>query len=115
MHNATTPRPSPRTGFSSRVDWWTGSGISREIALIGHDHAAIGVSCDGRGEILSLTEVVFMHHSYFPETQRAHDRLCEQTAFFINCGGKIEQIPPGVSGSAAGKPKAQWSVRTARP
>ncbi|WP_367613725.1 hypothetical protein [Pseudomonas putida] len=56
-----------------------------------------------------------MHHSYSPETQRAHDRLCEQTALFINSGGQIEQIPPGVSGSAAGKPKTQWSVRTARP
>ncbi|WP_430298559.1 hypothetical protein [Pseudomonas putida] len=56
-----------------------------------------------------------MHYSYSPETQRAHERLREQTALFINQGGHIEQIPSGVSGSPAGKPKTQWSAHTAKP
>lgn len=57
-----------------------------------------------------------MHQTYSPETQRAHQRLSEQTEAFINRGGNIEQIPSGVSGTADGKPKTQWAnERTAKP
>lgn len=51
-----------------------------------------------------------------PETQRAHERLNEQTKLFINQGGQIESVPSGVSGVLASKPKVVWTnPQTAKP
>jgi hypothetical protein len=56
-----------------------------------------------------------MHPTFSPETQRAHQRLSEQIEVFIRDGGNIEQIPAGVSGTSAVKPKNTWSsARTAK-
>ncbi|MCE5988456.1 hypothetical protein SE916_20605 [Pseudomonas sp. 5FOS] len=56
-----------------------------------------------------------MHPTFSPETQRAHQRLSEQIELFIRGGGNIEQIPAGVSGTSALKPKNSWaSERTAK-
>ncbi|PYB78745.1 hypothetical protein DMX11_07285 [Pseudomonas sp. LB-090624] len=57
-----------------------------------------------------------MHQAISPETQRAHERLNEQTELFINQGGLIESVPSGVSGVLASKPKVVWtSPHTAKP
>ncbi|AYN16864.1 MULTISPECIES: hypothetical protein [Pseudomonas] len=44
-----------------------------------------------------------------PETQRAHERLNEQTQLFVKLGGQIESVPAGVSGVLASKPKSVWT------
>lgn len=57
-----------------------------------------------------------MYQAISPETQRAHDRLNEQTELFINQGGQIESVPSGVSGLLASRPKVfRINPRTAKP
>lgn len=55
-----------------------------------------------------------MNQAYYPEAQRAHERLVQQTEIFINQGGHIEQVGPGITGNSVNK-KRILKERTAKP